>query len=603
MKNWVRKGLLLSGAAISIVAQGEWYYPQMNFELYRLEAMHDDTRRALMGAAHPGELENIQRSCDYRIRCKENEKIEYSTDSIFRETRKDGYLYVWVEGRFRGVAALRSPVKGWEAKTFDGVWRPAAAYPDGERPAHTIDLPQDRNYKGLKKVGDYYDAGKELLAYVEVEADVEPDMYVGESVNEMGEERLDRLEYNRHLVQVADGHWRSEVALALRYIRFKTPVKNVKVVPIGRNMPGRGSFAAENKRYMKMQEVGAHTLRLCATDFLLDGLKRDRLPWGGDLTVSLLADAYVFGDADVARQSLSVLDAYASDVNDIVTYSMWTIISHDLYQLYFGDAGFLKERWWRIKWRIENLISRTDEHGFVVKDLNWVFIDWAGPESATALQAIWVGALDAAARLADRVKDARAADYRALAKKVRDELNRTAWDDASELYLVTPGKRKSGFSRQPNVYAIIFDVANEKQAQGIAKELVRNRLPAVGTPYVYGWELIALKRTGHYKEFYEGLEKVFGAMLDAGATSFWEGFDARQKGDAQYGFYGRKWAKSLCHAWSAWPAFIFVSEVMGVKPTSDGWATYEVKSIPGAEGMRATIPTPKGLITIPNKNK
>ena len=33
---------------------------------------------------------------------------------------------------------------------------------------------------------------------------------------------------------------------------------------------------------------------------------------------------------------------------------------------------------------------------------------------------------------------------------------------------------------------------------------------------------------------------------------------------------------------------------MGVKPTSDGWATYETDPIPGAEGMRATVPTPRG---------
>lgn len=118
---------------------------------------------------------------------------------------------------------------------------------------------------------------------------------------------------------------------------------------------------------------------------------------------------------------------------------------------------------------------------------------------------------------------------------------------------------------------------------------------------MYGWELAVFARMGRAKEFFDGLEKVFGAMLDKGATSFWEGYSADENGDAMYSFYRRPWAKSLCHAWSAWPAFIFVSEAMGVKPTSDGWRTHEVKPLPGAEGMSATIPTPHGTIEVPKR--
>ena len=94
---------------------------------------------------------------------------------------------------------------------------------------------------------------------------------------------------------------------------------------------------------------------------------------------------------------------------------------------------------------------------------------------------------------------------------------------------------------------------------------------------------------------FDGLAKS-GGFYDAGAETFWEGFDADAKGDAQYAFYGRRWGKSLCHAWSAWPAFLFVSEAMGVKPTADGWTTYETKPIPGAEGMKASVPTPRGTL-------
>lgn len=575
-----------------------WHYAQMDFELYRLEAMHDESRRVGMSADHPGRIPAFRKGCRFRIRCAETAQPPFTLAHAAKAQWKDGYLVVSSYEGWRDVGALRSPVRGWEAQTFDGVWRPAAVYPGGETPPHRDDLPEDRAFAGLVATNGYYDAGAETLAFVECASPAEPRLFVGESLPELAEEDLSRLEYFPRMRQVADGRWRTETALAFRYLRFKgTGVSGVKAVPVGRPMEEVGTFASPNPRHVRLREVGVRTTRLCALDFLVDGLKRDRMPWGGDLAVSLLADAYVFGDAEIVRRSLSVLDAYEGDVNGIVTYSMWLIVSHDLYQRYFGDRAFLDARWWRVKGRIEDLLSRTDERGFVVKGLDWVFIDWAGPRSHTALQAIWAGALDAAARLADRVRDARAADYRAVAARVRANLNAVAWDEARGLYRANPDATPV-FARQANIYAVVFGVADAAKARRIGAELVKDDLPPVGTPYVYGWELVALNRAGFHAAFLSGLEKTFGAMLDAGATTFWEGFDATAQGDAQYAFYGRKWGKSLCHAWSAWPAFLFVSEAMGVKPTVDGWASHEMKPIPGAEGMRATIPTPHGPLAV-----
>ena len=144
---------------------------------------------------------------------------------------------------------------------------------------------------------------------------------------------------------------------------------------------------------------------------------------------------------------------------------------------------------------------------------------------------------------------------------------------------------------------MIFGVADAEKTKRIGANLAKDEIAPVGTPYVYGWELIALKRAGYTKEFFAGLEKVFGAMLDQrGTTTFWGGYDAKEKGAEMYRFYGRPFAKSLCHVWSAWPAFLFVSEVMGVKPTSDGWQTYEANPLSGLTGLHATIPTPRGML-------
>ena len=589
--------LALSGMAGA--AEKRWMCPQMEMELFRVHLMRDDVRRMGLYAGHPGKLPSNRDVVSFRRKCAKDAPLP-EVWRMIGSTRYDdgeGRRYVDVNAGFSGCAAIRSDEDGWEAKVFDGSWRPVAEYPDSELPPHVERLPEDRAFAGLVATNGYYDVGEERLACVECVSTAEPLLFVGESVPEMMCGNRSDFEYDPTMVQVAEGHWRTPRPLAFRYLRFGSPVDGVKVVPVGRRRPVVGRVMTDNARWAKMFEVGARTLALCSDEFLVDGVKRDRLPWAGDLTVSLQADAYVYGDAEIARRSLSVMDAYEGDVNGFVTYSMWTIISHDLYQLHFGDRKFLEDRWWRIKWRVENLISRTDEDGFVAKGLDWIFVDWAKPESKTAMHMVWYGALQAAARLAERVGDARAVDYSALAAKVRANLDRLAWDDGRGLYRADLGGEEV-FGRQANIFAVIFGAVSPEKAARIGDELAADRLPPVGTPYVFGWELVALVRTGHHKAFFDGLERVFGGMLDAGATTFWEGYDAAEKGNERYRFYGRPWGKSLCHVWSAWPAFIFVSEAMGVKPTSDGWRTWSSSPIPGAERFRASVPTPGGVLEI-----
>lgn len=58
--------------------------------------------------------------------------------------------------------------------------------------------------------------------------------------------------------------------------------------------------------------------------------------------------------------------------------------------------------------------------------------------------------------------------------------------------------------------------------------------------------------------------------------------------------------KSLCHAWSSGPAALIPSELLGIRPLSDGWATFEIDpQVPASmQPLEATIPTPYGDIRV-----
>ena len=60
-------------------------------------------------------------------------------------------------------------------------------------------------------------------------------------------------------------------------------------------------------------------------------------------------------------------------------------------------------------------------------------------------------------------------------------------------------------------------------------------------------------------------------MLDRGAVTFWEEFDPDVTGPEQYGMYGDKFGKSLCHAWAASPIYLLGKYFIGLRQTDSGF--------------------------------
>jgi hypothetical protein len=113
------------------------------------------------------------------------------------------------------------------------------------------------------------------------------------------------------------------------------------------------------------------------------------------------------------------------------------------------------------------------------------------------------------------------------------------------------------------------------------------------------YELEALCAMGEQKYVLNEMKNYWGGMLNLGATSFWEAYDPSNKGAEHYAMYGREFGKSLCHAWGASPLYLLGKYYLGVKPTSPGYATYEIKPLLGGlQWMQGIVPTPTGNIEI-----
>ena len=183
----------------------------MDMELFRVHQMRDDVRRAGLYAYHPGVLPPLRDKAEFRRVCAEDDPLPEAFRRISgtHYDAAEGCRYVMVDGGLMGGGAIRSAETNWEARVFDGSWRPVAAYPDAPVPPHRERLPVDRSFSGLVATNGWYDALAEQFAYVECRANAEPRLFVGESISEMLAEKPEDFAYDATMDEVSDGCWRT----------------------------------------------------------------------------------------------------------------------------------------------------------------------------------------------------------------------------------------------------------------------------------------------------------------------------------------------------------------------------------------------------------
>ena len=128
--------------------------------------------------------------------------------------------------------------------------------------------------------------------------------------------------------------------------------------------------------------------------------------------------------------------------------------------------------------------------------------------------------------------------------------------------------------------------------------------------------LEALALAGKYTEAMDIMSQYWGAMLDLGATTFWEDFDIdwtknaaridelvpKGKVDVHktYGDYCYKvYRHSFCHGWASGPTTLLSRHVLGVKVLEPGCKKVAIEPHLGnLKWAKGTFPTPYGVIEI-----
>ena len=197
---------------------------------------------------------------------------------------------------------------------------------------------------------------------------------------------------------------------------------------------------------------------------------------------------------------------------------------------------------------------------------------------------------------------ANAADYKKLAADLKTKIFSFYWNDQKHalVHSRVDGKQTDNVTRYANMFGIFFNYFTEEQKQEVKQHVLLNdSIQKITTPYMRFYELEALCAMGEQSYVLKEMKSYWGGMLNLGATTFWEEYDPNKKGLEQYAMYGRKFGKSLCHAWGASPIYLLGKYYLGVSPTSPGYETYTVQpQLGGLQWMQGKVPTPHGDIDL-----
>ena len=385
---------------------------------------------------------------------------------------------------------------------------------------------------------------------------------------------------------------------------------------------------------------------------ILDGAKRDRRPWAGDLDLQgrTAFDSLGFGPkgSDYIKGSLHAFGGTQREDGSIfghiqnwtvwpptggfysTSYSMYHVLSVASYYLYSGDIDFAQAQYQIIKNQLAYNRSLVDPNlGLLItgaggEGRDWDFYDGGKPGAVTAYNAIYYKALTDAAYLARELAERKPGDpavatcqadaetWSAQAAALKERINATLFDPARGVYKLADrdNQNHSGNAvpQDANSEAITFGIAPENTHGGILSYLRNNLWGEFGpqpfspdanystviSPFVTGKEVDARFMAGDADGALDLIHLMWDQMtVESGpyyTGTVWEKLN--QDGtdvDAN---------ASLAHGWASGPVSSLSGYLLGARPLSAGYKTWIIEPQPGGnvKWAQGRIPTPSGAL-------
>ncbi len=480
------------------------------------------------------------------------------------------------------------------------------------------------------------DLGREIVAHLELDIDAPAGGRIDLAPAELLRDgrpwcyRKGTKYAQRYLTRAGRQRWATFDWHGLRYLHvvlrgFDGPVtiRRLGVLRRESDLDWRAQFSSSDETLNRVWEIGRHTLRVATQEVQVDCPTREQAAYWGDATWIGLWTLWLTGDCSHVRHLLLSAEHAAYESGQLPA-SIFSSLDQILFDYTLIMPWGLHAYWWntgdlsparRLAPTVEGLLrwyrERTNDAGLVEFDAvaahargeGTLFIDHPGlgwhnfPHPgidrrglSAGLNLFYLRALQCWSELlAVLGEEGRASTVRAEAGKVARAIEQTFFDPQRGVYVdaVVAGRQSQQISQQINTLAVLADVCPPERRRRLLERVLSDD-PSLCrcSPYFWLYQFRAMSRAGMQAQMLEAIRELWGAMADAGATTWWETF----LGDE---------LDSLCHPWSSAPNQVLQSDLLGVLPAEPGFTRVQLRPRPDLVAqVRGTVQTVRGEISV-----
>ncbi|PKX94663.1 Six-hairpin glycosidase [Aspergillus novofumigatus IBT 16806] len=301
---------------------------------------------------------------------------------------------------------------------------------------------------------------------------------------------------------------------------------------------------------------------------IVDGAKRDRAVWPGDMGIAVPSAFVSTGDLESVKNALQVMYNTQNTTTGAFdesgpplsqknsdTYHMWTMIGTYNYVLFSNDTDFLSANWQKYQAAMDFIYGKTGAQ----------LAAWA--DSTSSLVDTWN-------TRADNLKKA---------------INQYCWDDAYGAFKDN-ATATTLHPQDANSMAVLFGIVNQTRAASISERLTDNwtpigavapELPENISPFISSFEIQCHFAAGQPTRALELIRRSWGWYLNnpnGTESTVIEGYLA----NGTFGYRSSRGYSydasyvSHAHGWSAGPTSALTNYVVGLSITSPGGMTWKI---------------------------
>ncbi len=423
------------------------------------------------------------------------------------------------------------------------------------------------------------------------------------------------------------------VLMVFRDVRRPLKLRHVGLRFTSYPVEQRGRFECSDDVLNRIWQTGVYTQQLCMHDAYVDCPWREQAQWWGDARVQWRINCAAFGDRALFARGIK--QGAESQMHNGLTYGLFPCEAHSCilpdytlvwvcsiwdYYWFTGDDAPVRNHFANVTHALgwfERLAGGSHLCGHPGPGL-WLFIDWAPLYKADANATFtlqYLEALRAAIRMARHLGQAGSARrWSQQARKVERAVLRAFWDPRRRVFCEGYDRRNrrryNQVAQHANSCAVLLDLRpqyNEHIAKTVLVRIMRNhdRLlehngggnqhhpkakSPVASTFFYAYVLEAMFKAGCGRDAINGVRRLWGQMLDDGATTWYESWGHMRGG------YG---ASSACHAWSGSPTYHLSEQVGGIVPAAPGFEKVCIApKMFDLDYADVEYPTPRGVVRV-----